>query len=286
MIVVTGASGALGRLVIEDLLTRVPAEQLRAAVRSPEKVQDLAERGVDVRRADYDEPSTLRHALEGADKVLLISGSEVGRRFDQHKAVVEAAQQAGVKHLAYTSVVKADTTTVFVAPEHKATEELIRASGLPFTFLRNGWYNENHAAPIAEVATTGVLRGSAHDGRVASAARADYAAAAAVVLTEEGHEGKVYELTGDVAWTFPDLVAEVGRLANRETRYEDLTEDEYAKALAEAGVSEQLIGYLLVLDQAVASQDLGETSGELRALIGRPTTPIGEYVAEVLASRD
>ena len=286
MIVVTGASGALGRLVVEDLLTRVPADQIRAAVRSPEKVQDFADRGVDVRHADYDDPSTLPAALEGADKVLLISGSEVGKRFDQHKAVVEAAKQAGVKHLAYTSVVKADTTTVFVAPEHKATEELIRASGLPFTFLRNGWYNENHAAPIAEVATTGVLRGSAHDGRVASAARADYAQAAAVVLTEAGHEGKVSELTGDVAWTFPDLVAEVGRVANRETRYEDLTDDEYAKALAEAGVSEQLIGYLLVHDQAVASQDLGDTSGELRALIGRPTTPIGQYVAEVLASRD
>lgn len=285
MIVVTGASGGLGRLVIEDLLTRVPADQIVAAVRTAEKVADLAERGVHVRQADYDAPATLKTALNGADRVLLISASEPGKRLPQHRAVVEAAQEAGVRHLAYTSAPQADTSTLFVAPDHKATEELIRASGLPFTFLRNGWYHENYVQVIADVAAAGVLRGSAHDGRVSSAARADYAAAAAEVLTTDGHAGKVYELFGDVAWTYADLAAEIGRAAGKETRYEDLSPEEYAKALADAGVPEQVVPRILVADQAVADHLLGDTSGDLRALIGRPTTPLAAYVAEVLATR-
>ncbi len=286
MIVVTGASGGLGRLVVEDLLTRVPADQLVAAVRTPEKVADLAERGVHVRQADYDDPATLKTALAGADRVLLISASEPGKRLAQHRAVVEAAQEAGVQHLAYTSAPRADTSALFVAPDHKATEELIRASGLPFTLLRNSWYHENYVQVIADVAATGILRGSAHDGRVSSAARADYAAAAAEVLTTDGHGGKVYELSGDVAWTYADLAAEIGRAAGKETRYEDLSPEAYAKALADAGVPEQVVPRILVADQAVADHLLGDTSGDLRALIGRPTTPLATYVAEVLATRD
>jgi len=286
MIVVTGASGGLGRLVVDELLKRVPAERIGAAVRSPEKVADLADRGVDVRKADYDEPATLESALAGAHRVLLISASEPGKRFPQHRTVVEAARAAHVQHLAYTSAPRADTGRLFVVPDHRATEALIRASGVPFTFLRNGWYHENYAQTVADVAATGVLRGSARDGRVASAARADFAAAAAEVLTSEGHAGKAYELGGDVAWTYADLAAAIGRATGSETRYEDLGPEEHAKMLADAGVPEEIRGYLLVADQAVADNLLGEVTGDLRALIGRPTTPLASYVAEVLATRN
>lgn len=285
MIVVTGATGGLGRLVVEDLLTKVPASTIRAAVRTPENAKDLADRGVDVRHADYDDPTSLSKALDGADKVLLISASEQGKRVPQHKAVVDAATKANVKHLVYTSAPKADTSKLFVAPDHKATEELIRASGLPFTFLRNGWYHENYAQVIADVAATGVLRGSAHDGKVASAARADYAQAAGEVLTTDGHQGKTYELSGDTAWTYEDLAAEIARASGSETRYEDYSREDHAKLLADAGVPEAVVGYLLTADQAVADQLLGDTSGDLRALIGRPTTKLAAYVQEVLATR-
>ncbi len=183
MIVVTAATGQLGRLVVEDLLTRVPADTIVAAVRAPAKAADLAERGVQVREADYDRPETLTAALDGADKVLLISGSDVGRRIPQHQAVVDAATKAGVSLLAYTSAPRADTTPLAVGPEHKATEEAIKASGLTYSILRNGWYNENYVQTAQQAAATGTLLGSARDGRVASASRADFAAAAATVLT-------------------------------------------------------------------------------------------------------
>ncbi|MBM7787659.1 SDR family oxidoreductase [Tenggerimyces flavus] len=285
MIVVTGATGGLGRLVVQDLLAKVPASQIRGAVRTPENAKDLADLGVDVRKADYDQPETLAQALESADKVLLISASEPGKRVPQHQAVVDAAAKANVRHLAYTSAPRADTSKLFVAPDHKATEELIRASGLPFTFLRNGWYHENYAQVVANVTATGVLHGSAHRGKVASAARADYAAAAAEVLTTEGHHGKTYELSGDAAWTYEDLAEAIGREAGRQTRYEDHSREDHAKVLADAGVPEAVVGYLLTADQAVADHLLGDTSGDLRALIGRPTTPLAAYVKEVLATR-
>ena len=196
LIVVTAATGQLGRLVVEDLLTRVPADTIVAAVRTPAKAADLAERGVQVREADYDRPETLTAALDGADNVLLISGSEVGRRIPQHQAVVDAATKANVSLPAYTSAPRADTTPLAVGPEHKAAEESIKASGLTYSILRNGWYNENYVQTARQAAATGTLLGSARDGRVASASRADFAAAAATVLTTPGHDNTVYELAG------------------------------------------------------------------------------------------
>ncbi|MET8995536.1 SDR family oxidoreductase [Amycolatopsis sp. NPDC004169] len=285
MIVVTGATGHLGKLVVEGLLEKLPSDQVVAAVRTPEKAADLAERGVEVRRADYTDPASLDTALKGADKVLLVSGSEVGQRVAQHQAVIEAAKQAGVRHFVYTSASKATTSKLAVAPEHKATEELIEASGLTATILRNNWYNENYVETIKQAARTGSFVGSAGDGRVASATRADYAAAAVAVLTGEGHEGKIYELAGDVAWSNAELAAEIGKATGREISYVDLPGDEHAKVLTQAGLPEPLIGFLVAIDGDIKDGLLAETTPDLRTLIGRPTTPIGVTVAELTATR-
>jgi NAD(P)H dehydrogenase (quinone) len=282
MIVITGATGQLGRLVVADLLTRVPADQVVAAVRSPGKAADLAERGVQVREADYDRPDTLKTAFEGADKVLLISGSDVGRRVPQHQAVIDAAKEAGVSLLAYTSVLHADTSTVPVAPEHKATEEAIKASGLTYSLLRNGWYNENYLATAEQAAATGTVIGSARDGRVAGASRADYAAAATVVLTEDGHADTVYELSGDTAWTMDDLAADISAVTGTPVGYQDLPAEAHAKALTDAGLPEPVVGMLVSIDASIADGWLADTTGDLSRLIGRPTTPLRTTLADAL----
>ncbi|HYD39733.1 MAG TPA: NAD(P)H-binding protein [Anaeromyxobacter sp.] len=201
MIAVTAATGHLGRLVLEELLQKVPAGQVIAAVRNPDKAKDLVARGVEVRTADYDQPATLDAALQGAEKLLFISGSEAGKRGPQHRAVVDAARRAGVKLVAYTSILHADTTPLALAAEHKETEAALHASGLPVVLLRNSWYTENYTERLGPVLQRGVVLGAAGEGRVAAAARADYAAAAAAVLTTPGHEGKVYELAGDAPFT-------------------------------------------------------------------------------------
>jgi NAD(P)H dehydrogenase (quinone) len=282
MIVVTGATGHLGKLVVEGLLEKLPADQVVAAVRTPEKAADLAARGVEVRRADYTDPDSLVTALKGADKVLLVSSSEVGQRAAQHQAVIEAAKQSGVGHLVYTSAPKATTSALVLAPEHKATEELIEASGLTATILRNNWYNENYADTIKQAVATGSFIGSAGEGRVASAARADYAAAAVAVLTGEGHEGKIYELAGDVAWSNAELAAEIGKATGREITYVDLPADEHVKALTEAGLPEPVVGFVAALDANIKDGILAETTPDLRTLTGRPSTPIAVTVAEIV----
>jgi NAD(P)H dehydrogenase (quinone) len=282
-IVVTGASGHLGHLVVENLLDRgVPAGQIVAAVRTPAKAADLAARGVQVREADYDRPETLAAAFAGADKVLLVSGSEPGRRVPQHRAAVDAAKKAGAGHLAYTSILGADTTPLGLAPEHKATEELIRASGIPFTFLRNGWYTENYTAAITQAAAAGTLTGSAGDGRVSAAARADYAAAAAAVLAGEGHEGKVYELGGAPAWTYSELAAEIARAAGTPVTYQNLTVEQHKQALVDAGLPEPYAELLVDSDQGIAAGLLEDQSGDLTRLIGHPTITLADAVAASL----
>ncbi|TNC27621.1 SDR family oxidoreductase [Amycolatopsis alkalitolerans] len=279
MIVVTGATGHLGRLVIEGLKQKLPADRIVAVARTPEKAAGL---GVAVRGADYDEPATVEAAVEGADKVLLISGNEVGKRVPQHRAVVGAAQKAGVKQIVYTSAPKADTSALVLAPEHKATEEAIRESGLPFTFLRNGWYHENYGQTVRQAVETGSFVGSVGEGRVSSASRADYAAAAVAVLTGEGHENKIYELSGDVAWTRPELAAAIAAAAGKPVTYQDLTPEQHRAALVEAGLPEGTAQFVVALDGNTKDGLLGETSGELRALIGRPTTSITDYVTRAV----
>jgi NAD(P)H dehydrogenase (quinone) len=280
MIVVTGATGKLGRLVVEGLLQRnVPAQQIVVAVRNPEKAADLTARGVKARRADYGRPETLPAALEGADKVLLVSSSEVGQRLAQHRAVVDAARKAGVRLLAYTSVLRAPTSRLALAAEHKGTEEAIRASGLPFVFLRNGWYIENYTENLGPALAHGALVGSAGQGRVAAAARADYAAAAVAVLTGAGHEGKAYELAGDAPFTMSELAAEVSRAAGRTIVYKDLPPEQYRAVLTGAGIPGPYADLLVDSDLGVARGELDDSTGDLRRLIGRPTTPLATAVA-------
>ncbi|MFF5989789.1 SDR family oxidoreductase [Prauserella flavalba] len=280
MIVVTGANGHLGRLVIEALKQTVPADRIVAAVRSPEKAADL---GVEVREADYDRPDTLKTAFDGAEKVLLISGSEVGRRVPQHTAVVEAAKAAGVSLLAYTSAPKAGTSPLILAPEHKATEEVIRDSGVPYAILRNNWYIENYEQGVRQAAETGTYVGSAGEGRVAGATRADYAAGAAAVLAGDGHENKVYELSGDTAFTYADIAAAVADVTGKDVTYQDLSPEDHKGALLSARLPEETAGFVVALDGNTRDGLLSEATGELARLIGRPTTPLREAVAKLLA---
>jgi NAD(P)H dehydrogenase (quinone) len=232
MIVVTGATGKLGSHVIQALLAKAPASGIVAAVRNVEKAKDLAALGVQVREADYSRPETLASAFAGAEQLLLISSSELGeRRLDQHKAVIAAAVKAKVKLVAYTSILKADTSAMLLATDHLATEQMIRLSGLPFVFLRNGWYLENHTEALGPALQHGVILGAAGDGKFASAARADYAGAAAAVLASPGHENKIYELAGDQSYTLAELAAEVSVAAGKPVRYNNLTAKEYEAAL-------------------------------------------------------
>jgi len=281
MIAVTGATGKLGRLVIESLLARVPAADITLVVRSPEKAAELAARGVQVRRGNYDEPASLVTALAGVDRLLLISASEVGKRVPQHRAIVDAAKQNGVKFIAYTSILKADTSGVSLAVEHKATEEMIRASGIPFAFLRNGWYLENYTENLGSALGMGMVCGAAAEWRVAAAARADYAEAAAIVVSGEGHEGKAYELAGDQGFTLAEFAAAVGRWAGKPVGYTNLPEQAFAEALLGAGLPAPIANLLADGDVAIERGDLTSSSGDLRRLIGRSTQTLDEALAKL-----
>ncbi|WP_152363567.1 SDR family oxidoreductase [Microlunatus speluncae] len=274
---VTGATGQLGRLTIEALLRQHQPDELVAVVRDPAKATDLAERGISVRVADYGSPAALRAAFEGVEKLLLISGSEPGQRVPQHRNVIEAAKAAGVGHVVYTSAPHADSTDLALAPEHKATEELIKESGLPYTFLRNNWYTENYAPQLDQARQTGTITAAAGEGRVASASRVDYAEAAAAVLTAGDHEGRVYELAGDIAWDFPELAVAVGTVLGREVGYRPVEPDVLIKELTVAGLDEGTAGFVAALDTNIAGGVLADTGdGVLASLIGRPTTPLLE----------
>ncbi|MBQ3357913.1 MAG: SDR family oxidoreductase [Microbacterium sp.] len=276
-ILVTGATGQLGRLVIDSLLERgAEPSSIVAGVRDLTKASDIAARGVRTAVVDYDRPDTIAAALEGVDSVLLISGSEVGRRTAQHQAVVDAAKAAGVGKLVYTSAPKAPTSDLVLAPEHKATEELIAASGIPAVILRNNWYTENYAGDIAQARETGVVAASVGDGRVASASRKDFADAAAVVLLEDGHLGQAFELGGDVAWTYDDLAAAIAEVIGSPVEYRALTAEEHAAALESAGLDAGTVGFVTALDAGIRDGALADTDGTLARLIGRPTTPLVE----------
>lgn len=282
MILVTGASGHLGHLVIDALLRRVPSTSIVAGVRTPAKAQDLAAKGVQVRRLDYDDSSTIAAALAGVAKVLLISSNEFGKRAEQHAAVIDAAKRAGVAQLAYTSILRADTSKMALAKEHLATEQYLRASGIPYTILRNGWYIENYTGNLAATVGAGVLLGAAGDGRVAPAARADYADAAAVVLAGPGHEGKVYELAGDRALSLSEFAAEIAHASGKPVVYQNLPQAEYAKTLAGFGLPGALADALADSDVGIERGELDDRSKTLHALIGRATTPVGTVLAAAL----
>ena len=285
MFAVTGATGQLGRLVIDALLKKVPAGEIVAAVRTPAKAADLAARGVVVRQADYGQPETLAAALAGVDKLLLISGSEVGQREAQHKAVIEAARTAGVSFIAYTSLLHADRSPLGLGVEHRATEALLQASGIPFALLRNGWYSENYAASIAPALEHHAFVGAAGEGRIASAARQDYADAAAEVLTRDNQAGKVYELAGDDSYTLAQFAAEIAAQSGEKVDYVNLSQQQFAAALKAAGLPEGLAEMLADSDAGAEQGGLFDNSHQLSQLIGRPTTPYQDVIGAALAKR-
>ncbi|WP_299825974.1 SDR family oxidoreductase [uncultured Pontibacter sp.] len=276
---ITGATGQLGRLVVSKLKDKVATDKIVALVRTPQKAEGL---GVEVREADYTKPETLHKALQGIDILLLISSSEVGQRATQHKNVLGAAKQANVKHIVYTSLLHADTSTLSLADEHLATERMLKETGIAHTILRNGWYTENYTGAIQGALTGGAFIGSAGDGRISSASREDYADAAVAVLTDEEHKGKVYELAGDEAYTLSDLAAEISRQYGQDIPYKNLPEADYATALAGFGLPEGLAGAIAGWDVAASKGALFDESRQLSKLIGRPTTPMAKTVAAAL----
>lgn len=274
-ILVTAASGHLGRLVLDSLLERgVDPAEIRAGARRTDSLAQYAERGVQVVPLDYDDAGSVKAAVDGVERVLLISGSEVGQRIAQHATVVDAAATAGVSQLVYTSAPRATDTALVLAPEHKATEEHIAAVGVPATILRNNWYTENYAQDLDVAREHGVLVTSAGDGRVPSAARADFADAAAVVLTQEGHVGQVYELAGDVAWDFPTLAAVMSEVLDREVVLQQLAPEERVAQLQQVGVDAGTAGFVAALEGNLRDGVLDHGDGTLSRLIGRPTTPL------------
>ncbi len=284
MILITGATGQLGKLVVDALIKIVPADSIIAAVRNVEKAKDLTELGVQVRHADYNDPTSWDTAMQGAKKVLLISSSEIGSRTPQHRTVIDAAKRSGVELLVYTSILHADTSVLGIADEHRETEEAIQASGLPFTILRNSWYTENYALGIPAALSLGAVYGCAGDGLISSAARADYAEAAAVVLTTANHEGKVYELAGDSAYTLTEFASALAKLSGKSINYVNLPEEVYKKALLDAGLPEPLAELLANSDTGVSKGALYDEGKQLSQLISRPTTPLETVISATLVN--
>jgi NAD(P)H dehydrogenase (quinone) len=285
-IVITGATGELGRLVIADLLAAgVPADGITAVARNPEKAAGLVEQGVRLLVADYDQPDTFDGAFRPEDRVLLVSATDVGRRVPQHAVVIDAAKAAGVAQVAYTSIFDAPNADFGLAQDHRETEQLILDSGVPYTFLRNDWYSEapGVAGDLQGIVERGVIaNGVSPQARLASAARADYAAAAAVVLSTEGHLNRAYELSGDTAWTYPEFAAEVSRQSGKTVVHQFLGRDENAAMLTSVGIPQQFAEILAEVDDAISHGVLAGTPGDLSRLIGRPTTPLADTITATL----
>ncbi|MDM2788803.1 SDR family oxidoreductase [Citrobacter sp. Cpo113] len=282
MIAITGATGQLGQHVIESLLKTVPASQIVAIVRNPAKATALSQQGITVRQADYSDEAALTAALQGIDKLLLISSSEVGQRASQHRNVINAAKAAHVKFIAYTSLLHADTSPLGLADEHVATEKMLAESGIAYALLRNGWYTENYLASAPAALEHGVFIGAAGEGKIASATRADYAAAAARVISEDVHSGKTYELVGDAGWTLSQLAAELAKQSGKKVVYQNLSEADFAAALKGIGLPAGLADMLADSDTGASKGGLFDDSHTLSKLIGRPTTSLADSVKGIV----
>lgn len=282
MIAITGATGQLGQHVIESLLKTVPASQIVAIVRNPAKATALSQQGITVRQADYSDEAAFTTALQGIDKLLLISSSEVGQRAPQHRNVINAAKAAHVKFIAYTSLLHADTSPLGLADEHVATEQMLAESGIAYALLRNGWYTENYLASAPAALEHGVFIGAADEGKIASATRADYAAAAARVISEDGHAGKTYELAGDAGWTLSQLAAELAKQSGKKVVYQNLSEADFAAALKGVGLPAGLADMLADSDTGASKGGLFDDSHTLSKLIGRPTTSLADGVKGIV----
>ncbi|HDT3000374.1 TPA: SDR family oxidoreductase [Proteus mirabilis] len=282
MIAITGATGLLGQHVVESLLQTVPANQIVAFARDVKKGATLSQKGVLVRQADYNDKASLITALQGVDKLLLISSSDVGKRTVQHRNVIEAAKSADVQFIAYTSILHADRSPLSLHVEHVETEKMLADSGLSYTLLRNGWYTENYLASVPAALEHGIFLGAAGDGKIASATRADYALAAARVISEEGHIGKVYELAGDEAWTLEQLAKELTKQSGKQVIYNNLSQADFVAALKTAGLPDKLSNMLADFDIGASKGGLFDDSHTLSKLIGRPTTTLAESIKAIL----
>jgi NAD(P)H dehydrogenase (quinone) len=285
MIAITGANGQLGELVVKALLKNTRADQIIAAVRSPEKANAIKRLGVQIRQADYNRPETLAEAFHRVEKLLLISAVIPGERLRQHRAAIDTARRAGVRLIAYTSLLRANTSDLALAAEHKATEEYLKNTGIHFILLRNGWYLENHTAALPTALQNGAIIGSAGEGRFASASRADYAEAAAVVLTQAGHENKTYELAGDSSFSLADLAAEATKQAGTKVIYRNLPAAEYETVLLGLGLPRMIVEVVVDADLKASKGALDSSSRDLARLLGRSTTTLSEAVAAALGNK-
>ena len=284
MIAITGASGHLGRLVIDALLKSTPPDQIVALVRSPAKVADLAAKGVHVREADFDQPETWPTALTGVTRLLLISSNNLVDRPKKHAVAIDAARAAGVKQIAYTSLINADSSVVSFAKDHRETEAHLKASGVPYVALRNGWYIENYTAMAGMAVQHGAVIGSSGDGKIAGATRQDFAEAAAAVLADpEIGPSRVYELAGDTSFTMSDYAVELSKAAGKSVTWTNLPEAEYAKILVSNGLPEAVATFVAALDISVANGAVDSSSTDLSRLIGRPSTPLAVAIKQALA---
>ena len=281
-IAITGATGQLGNLVIEQLLQLTAAQNIVALVRNIDKAEHFKAQGIELREFDYDRPETLVPALLGVDKLLLISANEIGRRTPRHQAVIDAAKVAGVPYLAYTSLLRADKSPLGLAQEHRETERLIQDSGITYTFLRNNWYSENYLAGIAHTIEIGTLFGAAQDGRISSASRIDYAEAAAKVLTSTGHENKTYELGGSESFSLSDLATFIGQAVNKDIIYQNLSAEEYTQGLTQAGLPAGLVDVIVDADIQTIQGAMYSDSKDLEQLIGHKTTSIQDAIKAAL----
>ena len=281
-IAITGATGQLGQLVIQALLKRSRTENIVALVRSEAKAQYLADQGIELRHFDYDQPESLAIALKGIDKLLLISANEIGRRLPQHQAVIEAAQAAKVPYIAYTSLLRADTSPLGLAQEHRETEALIKASGLNYTFLRNNWYNENYLAGLEQNLSSGKLFSAAQNGQISSASRIDYAEAAAQVLTTDGHDQKIYELAGSTSFTKADLAQFISKASGQAIEYLEIGGAALAQGLTQAGLPEGLVNLITEADVETANGAMYSDSTQLEELIGHKTISIQSQIESLI----
>ncbi len=277
---VTGATGQLGRIVIEKLKEKTAVENIVAFARTPEKAAGF---GVEVRAFDYEQPETLAEGLQGIDRLLLISANEIGKRASQHQRVIDAAKEAGVKQIVYTSLLRADTSTLGLAGEHVATEKALAASGIPSVIMRHGWYTENNLGMLNEVVTHGVLLGAAGEGKISSAARADYADADVAVLTSEGHSGKVYELAGDETYTMADIAAVLSEVSGKPVQYMNLPAAEYTAALTGAGLPEFVAQLFTGFHVSTEKGDLFDEGRMISKLTGKPTTSLKTVISQTLS---
>jgi len=279
-IVVTGATGHLGRLIVEALLRNgTPASDVVAAGRNTDNLADLESEGVGVAKIDFNDAASLDAAFAGAETLMLVSASDPGQRFAQHKAAIDAAVRAGVARIVYTSATNALESTLILAPDHKATEEYLATAGVPFTVLRNNWYHENYDGTVAQARATGTIVTSTGEGRVASASRADYADAAAVVLVDDSHNGKVYELSGDTAWDFAEFAAAASAAFGVDVTFESVTPESHTEILTGVGLDAGTAGFVVALDGNIRDGVLGTPTNDLSTLIGRPTTTLAQYLA-------